>query len=72
MIWEAVTRYLDAKERVRVEINGHHLKAMGIKPGPVYSQILGDLYRYRLDGLVANKEQEAALVDSWIKEGKYS
>jgi hypothetical protein len=45
---------------------------MGIKPGPVYSQILGDLYRYRLDGLVANKEQEAALVDSWIKEGKYS
>lgn len=72
LIWEAVTRYLDAKERVRVEINGHHLKAMGIKPGPVYSQILGDLYRYRLDGLVANKEQEAALVDSWIKEGKYS
>lgn len=71
-IWEAVTRYLDARDRVRIEINGHHLKDMGLKPGPVYSQILGELYRYRLDGLVASKDEEVALVESWIKEGKYS
>jgi len=71
-IYEGVTRYLDARERVRVETDGHVLKAMGIKPGPIYSQILGELYQLRLDGVVTSKEQEAALVTEWIKEGKYS
>ncbi len=71
-IWEAVTCYLDARDRVRVETNGHVLKAMGIKPGPIYSQILGELYCNRLDGLVTNKHDEATLVAQWIKEGKYA
>ena len=71
-IWEAVTRYLDARDRVRVETNGHVLKAMGIKPGPIYSQILGELFRYRLDGLVTNQHEETSLVNQWIKEGKYA
>lgn len=71
-VYEAVTRYLDARERVRVETDGHRLKEMGIKPGPVYSQILGELYELRLDGVVTSKEEETAMVTQWIKEGKYS
>lgn len=71
-IYEAVTRYLDARDRTRIETDGHLLKEMGIKPGPIFSQILGDLYQLRLDGAVTSKDEEAALVAEWIKEGKYS
>lgn len=71
-MWESVVRYLDARDHIAVEIDGNDLKLMGIKPGPIYSMILGDLYNCRLDGLVKSRSEELALVTRWIKEDKYT
>lgn len=70
--WEAVVNYLDARDRVRMQLDGHDLKSIGIKPGPIYSLILGDLYRCCLDGKAKSRSDELALVAEWIKEEKYS
>lgn len=52
---------------------GDDLKAMGIVPGPVYKAILTRLLTARLDGEVADKEDELALVKRefpWAMQGK--
>ncbi|HBK86820.1 MAG TPA: hypothetical protein DDZ53_12400, partial [Firmicutes bacterium] len=46
---------------IRVEINGHDLLGIGLKPGPEVGEILRRLHMARLNGQVANKEQELAL-----------
>lgn len=52
---------------------GDDLKTMGIAPGPVYKAILTRLLTARLDGEVADKEGELALVKRdfpWAIQGK--
>lgn len=70
--WNVVARYLDAVDSARVEIDGNDLKAMGIRPGPVYSLILERLYDCRLDGLTKKREDETALVARWMKEDTFT
>ena len=67
--WQYATAYLQAKDMVKVEIDGHDLKALGIKPGPVYSKILNELYRMKLNGAITSREEETALVHKFLKEG---
>ena len=69
--WQQVADYLEARETVKVEINGHDLKAMGLKQGPIYSRILNELYKLRLNGIIASKEQELAIIEKWLKEDKF-
>ncbi|HDQ25157.1 MAG TPA: CBS domain-containing protein [bacterium] len=47
---------------VRAETTGNDLKKMGIKPGPVFKEILAVLTDARIDGAVKDKKGEAALV----------
>ncbi|GAB4568855.1 MAG: CBS domain-containing protein [Anaerolineae bacterium] len=46
---------------VTTELTGHDLKAMGLKPGPVFRRILDALLDARLDGRVRDREGELAL-----------
>lgn len=68
--WDQVISYLDAKEKARVEINGNDLKNAGIKPGPLYSIILNELYKRKLDGTLQNRTDELETVQKWLKEDK--
>ncbi|MDD3895262.1 MAG: hypothetical protein PHU36_09650, partial [Syntrophomonadaceae bacterium] len=63
--------YLEARDTVKAEINGHDLKAMGIKPGPIYKSILNELYKARLDGSITSKEEEIAFIYKLLKEDKF-
>ncbi|NLT20001.1 MAG: CBS domain-containing protein [Syntrophomonadaceae bacterium] len=69
--WETLVHYLEAKDKVKVEINGHDLKAMGLKPGPLYSSILSELYRQKMNGLILSKQEELLMVAQWIEEDKF-
>ncbi|MEN6348129.1 MAG: CBS domain-containing protein [Syntrophomonas sp.] len=70
-LWEKIVKYLDLKDRVKVEINGHELKKQGIKEGPVYGLILGELYRLKMNEVIARREEEITTVRKWIEEGKF-
>ncbi|SHG98164.1 tRNA nucleotidyltransferase (CCA-adding enzyme) [Thermosyntropha lipolytica DSM 11003] len=67
-IWEKIVEYLDRKEKIKLEINGHDLRILGLKPGPVYKKILDELYLLKLDGIVKDKDEEINMVKKWIKE----
>lgn len=69
--WEHIVRYLDVKERVRLDINGNHLIELGLKPGLHFKQILDELYRLKLDGIITSREEEIQMVKSWIQEGRF-
>ncbi|MCB2225932.1 MAG: CBS domain-containing protein [Desulfarculaceae bacterium] len=60
----AVSQYLTSLARVRPELGGDDLKAMGFRPGPLFKRILDRVQAARLDGEVLTKEQEVQLVHS--------
>ncbi len=66
--WEDVVNYLDRKEKVELKTTGHDLKALGIEPGPIYSELLVRLYNCKLDGEISSKEEEIELIKTWIRE----
>lgn len=70
--WENIVKYLDNKEKSKIELNGNDLMTLGLKPGPVYREILDKLYELKLDGEIISKEDEMNLVKTWLKEGNYA
>ncbi len=68
------------KERVRLfqsqwravtpELTGDDLKRMGIRPGPVYRQILGRLRDARLNGEISSRAQEEEIVNSFVEPSR--
>jgi tRNA nucleotidyltransferase (CCA-adding enzyme) len=70
--WNRIDKYCCLKENVKVQINGHDLKKLGLKAGPHFKMILADLHNAKLDNNTINKEAEIALVLKWIEEGRYS
>lgn len=67
---ESVRKRLELHHRklrfVEPEIDGEYLKAMGLKPGPLFGRILSALRDARLDEEVASLEEEKALVEKLL------
>ncbi|MDF1613917.1 CBS domain-containing protein [Desulfurivibrio dismutans] len=59
---KAISLYVTELSSVRPELNGHDLKVLGYRPGPVFRQILDQLLDARLDGQVKNREEELVFV----------
>ncbi len=54
-------------------IDGHYLRhEFGLRPGPIYREILDDLRASRLDGEVITLADEHALVKRWLEERQIS
>lgn len=66
----AVLDYLAGPVRMKADLTGEDLKKMGIKPGPVYSVILAELHRLRIDGIIQTRDAEIGTVKQWLEEGK--
>jgi len=47
---------------VEIELTGDDLKAMGLKPGPLFGRLLETLRDARLDGKVSTREEEETLL----------
>jgi tRNA nucleotidyltransferase (CCA-adding enzyme) len=51
---------------VETELKGDDLKGMGLRPGPLFGQLLGTLRDARLDGQVATRQDEETLVQQLL------
>jgi tRNA nucleotidyltransferase (CCA-adding enzyme) len=62
---ETVRRHLRLYQaelrQVEPELTGHDLRAMGLKPGPIYRQVLAALRDARLDGRAKSRQDEEML-----------
>ncbi|MEA1960064.1 MAG: CBS domain-containing protein [Bacillota bacterium] len=70
-LWKSVVDYLERCNCSKVEINGHDLQDLGLKPGPVFQLILQELYDCKLDGTICSREEELQAVQQWIDEGRF-
>jgi tRNA nucleotidyltransferase (CCA-adding enzyme) len=59
---KAVGEYLTAWRRVRPFLRGDDLRALGIRPGPIYREVLNSLLYARLDGHVQSRDDELRFV----------
>ncbi|MGH7380235.1 MAG: CBS domain-containing protein [Candidatus Methylomirabilales bacterium] len=58
----AVSEYLTRHASIRPLLTGNDLKALGIRPGPIYQDILTSLRYARLDGRLTSREEEEQFV----------
>jgi len=59
-VQERVARYLTGLSRVRAEVSGADLVALGAEPSPVFSAILDQALADRLDGRAVGRDAELA------------
>jgi len=59
-----VGTYAREWRNISPELNGDDLKALGYRPGPVFREILSTLKAAKLDGLIATRVDEIALVET--------
>ncbi len=59
---ERLLRYQTEWRLVKPELTGDDLKALGLKPGPLFGRLLGALHEARLDGKVRTRGEEEALL----------
>lgn len=62
-IQQSVINYLTKLRQVQPEVKGRDLIELGLKPGPLFSQILQLLLRERLAGTIASKAEELKLIE---------
>lgn len=65
---QRLEQYHSTLRFVEPEIDGEHLKKMGIKPGPIYGHILEGLRDARLDGEIGSLAEEESLVKKWAAQ----
>jgi tRNA nucleotidyltransferase (CCA-adding enzyme) len=58
----AVSHYFHRYRHMSTELRGQDLKAMGIRPGPVFREILDDLLDARLNGEIKDRHEEISRV----------
>ena len=63
---ERLLRYQTEWRLVTLEMAGDDLKAMGLKPSPLFGQLLGALRDARLDGKVSTRKEEEALLQKLL------
>jgi tRNA nucleotidyltransferase (CCA-adding enzyme) len=61
-----ISAFLTTYQQVKPMLTGTDLKAMGLKPGPKFKQILGQLLDARLDGEVKTEAEERHLAHQLI------
>jgi tRNA nucleotidyltransferase (CCA-adding enzyme) len=66
----AIEEYLASWRFVAPTVDGDALRAMGLQPGPQYTQILGALRDAWLDGKIDSREEEQSLLAAMLEEVK--
>ena len=62
-----LSQYFTQWRQIKPILTGDDLKAIGLKPGPIFRTILEELLKARLDGKVKTKEDEKNLVKKFLK-----
>ena len=67
-IWEKISLFWEKLRHLQPEITGHDLLALGYKPGPHFQRALQAARNALLDGQVATREEELALVRTFLAD----
>jgi len=59
---KAIGAFLGSRTRIRPFLRGDDLQALGIRPGPIYRDILNSLLYAKLDGQVQSRDDELRFV----------
>jgi tRNA nucleotidyltransferase (CCA-adding enzyme) len=62
-----VSAFLTTWRKAKPLLTGADLRAMGVKPGPIYSKVLAQLRDAHLDGTVKTEAEERAFVEANIR-----
>ncbi len=66
-----LNNYQQVWRHVQAKTSGDTLKAYGLKPGPLFRRILGELRAARIDGIINTDDEEAQLlvelIQKWVK-----
>ena len=57
-----IEEFLARHNRVRIKIGGEELKKLGVKPGPLYAEILKKVLHEKIDGKIKTKNDEINFV----------
>ncbi len=61
-------RFQTEYRHVKIAMTGDDLKEMGLRPGPLFGHLLGELRDAHLDGRVTSREEEEALLQRLLDE----
>ncbi len=64
----SIELYLSRLKELETEVSGQDLIEMGLKPGPLFSQLLDRVREARLDGRVHSREQELDLIEDYLSQ----
>ncbi len=67
-VQERLWRYETELRHVQPVVDGEYLKSLGLKPSPLFSQVLGALRDARLDGEIHTEEEEKAFVARFLAQ----
>jgi tRNA nucleotidyltransferase (CCA-adding enzyme) len=59
---KAISLYLTTLRKIKPNLTGKDLKAMGYRPGPLFNKILKAILEARLDGQIKSREEEIRFV----------
>jgi tRNA nucleotidyltransferase (CCA-adding enzyme) len=65
---KSISHYFTDLRRTKLSLKGRDLKNMGLKPGPVYRQVLAAVLDARLDGALKSKRDEIEFARQMIAE----
>jgi tRNA nucleotidyltransferase (CCA-adding enzyme) len=68
LIRDLIHRYIHDWVGVRTVTTGRILQEMGVKPGPIYTELLNELLYARLDGRVSSDEEERDYLAQLLKD----
>lgn len=67
---DLLQRYVTVWRQVAPTVSGHDLVALGLRQGPMFREILSSLRSAWLDGAITSVEEETALLEKLIAQGK--
>ncbi len=62
---KAVSDYYTKLRNIKISTTGEDLKNMGFTPGPLFSEIMENLFKAKLNGIIKTKEDETAMIKSY-------
>ncbi len=65
---ERVREYLTTWQHCSIALTGHDLESMGLQKGPANRHVVDAIFKAKLDGMIATKEDEFRLAKTLMKE----
>ena len=65
---KGISLYLSHLQDIKLSITGGDLKQLGIKPGPIFSEIMNQTLWAKLDGIVKTREEELVYAGRLLKQ----